>query len=675
MDFNIDMSQFHDSFFEEADEGIKVMESELIDLVPNGSDNEVIHTIFRAAHSIKGSASTFGFEAISKFTHSIETLLDKLRNDELVVTQEIITVLLESVDGLGNMLASEKSGETYDNDTIAELTARLDAFTSPPDQDDDSQNRQTDQSTGNDTTESGKENDNAPPPLDDRPEQEWKIAFLPDPKMFYSGNDPLRLIRELRSLGAISTEAVTDKLPDLDALDVHDCYLGWYITLRTTASREDIEDVFVWVQDECKLRIENLSRRMILTDRRATPTASGRRKTDHEQQSIRVSTEKVDKLLNLVGELVITQSILNSVCHDQGEELSERLQQSLEQLERNTRDLQEQTMSIRMLPVENAFQRLPRIVHDLSLAQGKKVSLELSGETTELDKTILEKIGDPLVHLVRNAIDHGIEPPEERLHNGKPEQGLISIRAIHKEGHVVIQVSDDGKGMDTEKILATAIDKQIVVDGESLSDGDTLNLIFEPGFSTAANVSDISGRGVGMDVVKQNINDLGGKVDISSNINKGTTFTIKLPLTLAILDGQIVKVGDQTYIIPLHSIVETIVFDPENIKTVSGKLQMYQYREQYIPVIKLAELFNIDGESPADADDSSGEPGLLVIFDEGDRNTGVLVDKVAGQQQVVIKSLKKNYSHVPGLTGATILGDGSVALILDVLSLNDAGSA
>ncbi len=673
MEIDIDMSQFHDIFFEEAIEGIEIMEKELLNLHPGESDSEIVNTIFRAAHSIKGSASTFGFEDIGKFTHSIETMLDKLRNNELETTQELISAILTAVDCLSNMLACEKSGETHDMSKIQSIAATLDAFSSQTITDNTRLETEKNLPDTSDKTQEAS---------DDTPVKTWKISFFPDEKLFYTGNDPLRLIRELQTLGKLTVEIVTDKLPDFDNFDAHNCYLGWHIQLQGHVNQEQIEEVFAWVEGDCKLDIINQTEQRTTPDRRHNDRAGGRRKTDNEHRSIRVSTDKVDELLNLVGELVITQSILSSVCNSQGLEASERLHECLEQLERNTRDLQEQTMSIRMLPVDNAFQRIPRIVHDLSIAQGKDVILELSGKSTELDKTVLEKIGDPLVHLVRNAIDHGIESPESRVSAGKPKQGVISIKAVHEGGHIVLRISDDGKGIDPEKVLASAINKKIVDEEDNLTDAQIINLIFQPGFSTAAVVSDISGRGVGMDVVKQNITDLGGSVEIWSKKGIGSTFTIKLPLTLAILDGQIVTVGDQTFIIPLHSISETLVFDEAQKNTVAEKSELYQYRERYIPIIRLNELFNIEYKTESDTetkehDDTdlaiiknNRQSNLLVVFDAGEKLAGILVDDVIGQQQVVIKSLEKNYNNVPGITGATILGDGSVALILDLLNLS-----
>ena len=651
MEIDINLSQFHDIFFEESFEGIEAMESQLLNLSPGTADKEVINTIFRAAHSIKGSASTFGFSDISDFTHKMETILDRMRNNELEITQELVSVLLSAVDSLNNMLISSKESKPHDATIIQDVSLRLESFASDAPA----------KTTVPDSNPA--KGDEQAKTHDEEPETRWRIGFFPDEKLFYTGNDPLRLIRELEKLGEFAIKVETDRVPEFDDLNVHNCYFGWRIQLQGHITREQIEEVFAWVEGDCRLEITREMERRTRKDRRRAPEQPGRRRTDNEHRSIRVSTDKIDNLLNLVGELVITQSILNRVCSDQGSGASDKLLDSLEQLERNTRDLQEQTMSIRMLPVDNAFQRIPRIVHDLSIAQGKKVSLEFSGETTELDKTVLEKIGDPLVHLVRNALDHGIESPETRTMNGKPEQGTISINASHEGGYVMLRISDDGRGINPDKVLATAVENNLVAEDEELSDTQILNLVFLPGFSTAAEVSDISGRGVGMDVVKRNISDLGGTVDIHSEKGVGSTFTIKLPLTLAILDGQIVKVGKQIFIIPLHSIKETVMFHEEDANLVAGKAELYSYRDEYIPVSRLHSLFNIEAEENID------HPRLLVIFDVGERHIGILVDDVIEQQQVVIKSLENNYKSVAGLAGATVLGDGSVALIIDVMGL------
>lgn len=651
MEIDINLSQFHDIFFEESFEGIEIMESELLNLSPGTADKEIINTIFRAAHSIKGSAGTFGFSEISGFTHKIETVLDKMRNDELGITQQLISVLLSAVDSLNNMLISHREAMPYDTSLVENVSAQLETLAPPA---------STDNSPAEQESCQGKKQTGG---TDQVPEQRWRIGFFPHEKMFYSGNDPLRIIRELESLGEFAIKAEVDNLPDFDDLDVHNCYLGWRMQIQGQITREQIEEVFAWVEGDCRLEITREIERRSPEDRRKAPEQSGRRKSDSEHRSIRVSTDKIDNLLNLVGELVITQSILNRVCNDLDMVSSDKFLACLEQLERNTRELQEQTMSIRMLPVDNTFQRIPRIVHDLSIAQGKQVTLEFSGETTELDKTVLEKIGDPLVHLVRNALDHGIETPDMRASKGKPEQGTIKINASHEGGYVILRISDDGNGINSEKLLATAIEKNLVAEGEELTESQIQNMIFLPGLSTSNEVSDISGRGVGMDVVRRNISDLGGTVDVWSQQGIGSTFTIRLPLTLAILDGQVVRVGNQIFIIPLHSIKETVIFYDCDANTVAGKVELYKYRDEYIPLIRLTELFNIEPETNA------GHPKLLVVFDIGDKHIGILVDDVTGQQQVVIKSLENNYKSVPGLAGATVLGDGSVALILDVLGL------
>ena len=651
MEIDINLSQFHDIFFEESFEGIEMMESELLSLSPGTADKEIINTIFRAAHSIKGSAGTFGFSEISDFTHKMETVLDKMRNDELEITQQLISVLLSAVDSLNNMLISYREAKPCDTSLVENVSAQLERLTPQAGTD----NSPTEQESCQGKKQAGG--------TDQSPEQRWRIGFFPNEKLFYSGNDPLRLIRELQTLGEFAIKAEVDNLPDFDDLDVHNCYLGWRMQIQGQITREQIEEVFAWVEGDCRLEITREIERRLPEDRRKAPEQSGRRKTDSEHRSIRVSTDKIDNLLNLVGELVITQSILNRICNDLDMGSSDKFPACLEQLERNTRELQEQTMSIRMLPVDNTFQRIPRIVHDLSIAQGKQVALEFSGETTELDKTVLEKIGDPLVHLVRNALDHGIETPDIRASKGKPEQGTIKINASHEGGYVILRISDDGNGINSDKLMATAIEKNLVAEDEELSESQIHNMIFLPGLSTSNEVSDISGRGVGMDVVKRNISDLGGTVDVWSEQDIGSTFTIRLPLTLAILDGQIVRVGNQIFIMPLHSIKETLIFHDRDANTVAAKVELYKYRDEYIPLIRLTELFNIEPGTSTD------HPELLVVFDIGDKHIGILVENVIGQQQVVIKSLENNYKSVPGLTGATVLGDGSVALILDVPGL------
>ncbi|MDH5409514.1 MAG: chemotaxis protein CheW, partial [Gammaproteobacteria bacterium] len=392
-----------------------------------------------------------------------------------------------------------------------------------------------------------------------------------------------------------------------------------------------------------------------------------KRKSGGEASSIRVSIDKVDELINTVGELVITQSMLGQFgeVEDLNNSHLEKMRDGLAQLERNTRELQEAVMRIRMLPISFAFQRFPRLVHDLSAQLGKKVELKMSGEHTELDKTVMEKIGDPLVHLVRNSMDHGIEKPENRVDANKHETGVVHLNAYHQGGNIVIEIIDDGAGLNTEKILAKAKSLGLVTDSENMTEEQIHDLIFNPGFSTADEVSDVSGRGVGMDVVRRNIRSLGGTVDVKSVQGEGSTFTIRLPLTLAILDGQLVRVGSETYIIPLVSIVESVQLDEGKINIVSGRGEVYKLRDEFIPIVRLYHIFSI----PFDMNDD--ERGLLVVVEADGEKIALFVDELLGQQQVVIKSLETNFKKVEGLSGATILGDGTVALILDVKGLFD----
>ena len=490
------------------------------------------------------------------------------------------------------------------------------------------------------------------------------------------------MFRELRELGEFYAVPNLNRLPPLSDLASEDCYLSWEATLISDCTQDDIKEVFVWVEDECELEIvaENtvsgdtivektdvISSQLLTANANAVqvknnPTVAAERRSggSAENFSIRVDIEKIDSLINMVGELVITQSMLSQLGEEFDVSRLEKLRDGLGQLERNTRELQESVMRIRMIPISFAFNRFPRMIHDLCNKLGKKVQLKLSGEATELDKTVMEKIGDPLVHLVRNAMDHGIEMPEEREANGKPPTGTVHLNAFHQGGNIVIEISDDGAGINPQKILAKAAERGLVEEGVELSQPKIIDLLFQPGFSTADKVTDVSGRGVGMDVVRKNIQELGGTIDVQSVQGKGSTFTVRLPLTLAILDGQLVRVGDHTYIIPLVSIVESLQVQKKNVNAIAGKTELYKLRDEYIPVIRLYEAFNIR------PDTKSLENGLLVVVEGDGKKAGLLVDDLLAQQQVVIKSLETNFRRIDGLSGATILGDGTVALILDV---------
>lgn len=624
----IDLSQFHEVFFEESIEGLDTMESNLLGLDIENPDPEIINTLFRAAHSIKGGAGTFGFDGISNFTHVVESLLDEIRDQKRSMTKVLVNILLEAVDCVRHMIEYSKENKNYDEDRIFDLKERLASL-----------------------------------PKEDPVSAGWKIDFLPREHMLRTGNDPFRLIRELYSLGQLVITAQTERLPAFSELDPENCYLGWNMLLKGGASREHIADIFEWVEGDCELRIYLEGERRRRLERRADhiDTEAEAQLTGQEAASIRVGIDKVDSLINLVGELVITQSMLSRSVKDIDINEYDSLMEGIELLERNTRELQEQAMRIRMLPIDFVFQRLLRLVHDLCRSLGKQAEIKLYGNSTEVDKTVLEKIGDPMVHLIRNAVDHGIEAPQQRRSMGKPETGLIEVSAYHESGNIIIKIKDDGKGLDHEKILAKARERNLVKEDEELAETQIQNLIFQPGFSTAEQISNVSGRGVGMDVVKRNINTLGGDIEVISKAGMGSTFIIRLPLTLAILDGQLVQVGKEIFIIPLTTIVESVQINPEHFKKVSGKSEVYRFREEYVPVIRLNDIFRVKSNG-------DGKRGLLVITETGQR-AGLFVDDVIGQQQVVIKSLESNFRHVKGLTGATILGDGTVAMILDVPSL------
>ena len=656
---SIDVTQFHQAFFEEAAEGLETMESALIALGERGADPELVNAIFRAAHSMKGGAATFGFQALADFTHLLETLLEQVRAGARPVDQALVDVLLAAVDALRGLLEAARGAGEADAQAVAEVEGQLRALLG-----------ESAAATG-----SGGAGGRAPA-AEGMPVRRWRIRFRPHPHLLRTGNEPLRILRELAALGRLEAELDLSRLPGIDTLDPHDCHLAWDLRLEGPVERVQIDEIFEWVEDDCDLEIELEREAETVKDTPAQPPARATAGTGPEARprgetgSIRVSIDKIDALINMVGELAITQSMLGQI----GERLEgldaacvERLRDGLAQLERNTRELQESVMRVRMVPISFVFSRFPRLVRDLGRKLGKEVRLEVSGEQTELDKTVMERIGDPLVHLVRNAVDHGIETPEARRAAGKPEAGTVRLNAYHKGGNIVIEVSDDGAGLDRDRILAKARAQGLVDAGAELEDHQVYELIFEPGFSTAEAVTDVSGRGVGMDVVRRNIRELGGSIEVRSEPGRGSTFTIRLPLTLAILDGQLVRVGAEIYVVPLVSIVESAQLRPEHLDRVAGGAEVYRLREEYVPVLRLRALLRTG------TDARPTERPLLVVVEGDGQKAGLVVDELLGQQQVVIKSLESNFRRVEGISGATILGDGTVALILDIGGLVQLG--
>ena len=657
----MDLAQFHEAFFEESFEAVESMEAALLKLDVGAPDPEVINTVFRVAHSIKGGAGMFNFADIASFTHTLETLLDGVRAGRTRLTTEVMNLLLKSVDVMREMLGATQRKQSFDPQRVADLQFDLEVAVAK--------------------TSAAQAPDVAAPPAA-AAVSDWRIGVKPLENMLSRGNEPLALFAAVAELGELSVEASVGEIPPLASIDPHRCYVRWQLGLRSSASREQIAEAFEWVEGDCDLTIEVAGAATPAAAPPAQPAAAPAGPAPAEPppaaakaapkpegaaqgdaSSIRVSTQKIDELINTVGEVVITQSMLAQLGALAEGACAERLRSGLAQLERNVRELHESVMRVRMLPIGFAFSRFPRLVRDVAQRLGKQIDLKLTGEQTELDKTVLERIGDPLVHLVRNSIDHGIEMPDERLKAGKSAAGTVHLEAFHRGSAIIIEVSDDGRGLDCERILAKARSRGLVGAGETPSEEAIFELIFLPGFSTAEQATDLSGRGVGMDVVRRNIKSLGGKIDITSARGRGSRFTISLPLTLAIVDGQSVCVGSETYIVPLVSIVESLQIRAGGVNRLSNAGEVISFRGDYLPLLRLHELFGVEARARAIHD------GLVVVVEGDGQRVGLFVDDLRGQQQVVIKSLETNYGQVPGISGATILGDGSVALILDVPGL------
>ena len=677
----IDLTQFHEAFYEESFEAIAQMEEALLRLDVGTPDPELINTIFRVAHSIKGGAATFGFGQIASFTHTLETLLDELRGQRMKVTSALSDLLLRSVDVMREMLRAQQGRQTVDAQRVADLQFDLEL---------------TVVQKGGGAAAAAPAAARPAPPADVMRGTLYQIGFRPFLHLLARGNDPLRMFRELRDLGDLQVTVDVSALPDFDEFDPENCYLSWTLRLRTEAARQSIVEVFDWAEGDCELKVtaieaepaasaavqqavpqpsvaaaapERTAATAHAEDAEARPAKSSDPAKGSDASSIRVSTEKIEDLMNSVGELVITQSMLGQFGALLDGALGERLRSGLAQLERNVRELQESVMRVRMVPISFVFSRFPRMVRDLSQRLGKQVEIRMTGGETELDKTVLEKIGDPLVHLVRNSIDHGIESPEQRQASGKDSRGTVHLHAYHRGSSITVEVSDDGGGLKRERILAKARERGLIGADELLSDQEVSNLIFLAGFSTHDQATDVSGRGVGMDVVKRNVDELGGSIEVHSDPGKGSRFTITLPLTLAIVDGQTVAVGDESYIVPLTAIVESLQMRTALVNHVVGHGEVLSFRGEYLPVVRLQKVFQARCGQARDPED-----GLIMVVEGDGRRVGLCVDELLGQQQVVVKTLEANYGHVDGIAGATILGDGSVALILDVAGLTRSAS-
>lgn len=618
----IDMQQFHASFFEESLEHLDEMERTLMQMDLTAPEVDDLDCIFRAAHSIKGGSGIFGFEALGVVTHVMENLLDRAREGNFLLAQETVDLLLVTGDLLRTIVVTYRNGAVIPWAEVNQATERLESALFGAER---SEER---------ASEAG---------------QDPGFGFFETPALVSNDDDSFGFFDDPSPSANTEAFGFFDDMPGTPADAGPAADVTESPATRTTPSVHSNEE------EERKPKSDSAP---------ATgPSRSPGRITAKDSASIRVDTQKVDQLINLVGELVITQSMLMEIGKEVSGATGERLERVLGELERNSRELQESVMSVRMLPISFAFSRFPRLVRDLASKLGKSIDLLIEGGETELDKGLIEKLVDPLTHLVRNSIDHGIEPPATRRQQGKPEQGCVTLRALQQGGRVLIEVVDDGHGLNREKILAKALERGLMVPDDP-SDQDVWSLIMQPGFSTAEQVTEVSGRGVGMDVVKRNLEALGGRLEIESEAGQGTRFSIQLPLTLAIVDGMGVLAGGQIFIVPLVNIVESMAPEADAIKELGGHNQLLAVRDDYWPVLSLPRLMQLE-DTHGDPDG----PSIMVLVDAGRRRFALKVDDLLGQQQVVIKSLERHYRRVPGLAGATIMGDGSVALILDVEAL------
>jgi two-component system, chemotaxis family, sensor kinase CheA len=635
------IDKYKQAFQDEARELLVELESALLELDQKRDDREVVGRAFRALHTIKGSGAMFGFDDVAGFAHNLETAFDRLRNGQLAATADLINLTLAAGDQIKSMLDEAAGCGTVDQGRSASILTELRQLTGSPD------------------PQAGmKSLPSAACDVITGVTHDWRIGFRPGQDVLLNGTNPLLILRELRELGELRIDLNTASIPPLGEIDAERCYLAWNMVLTTTAGSEAIRDIFIFVEDDCELTIEALDHVVATRSKVAAPTrqsapdlrnpaASG------TSSSIRVSTEKLDQLVNLVGELVTVQARLSEVA---GRRDDADIVDISEAVDRLTAALRENSMSIRMLPLKATFERFRRLVHDLGTDLGKEVDFTIEGADTELDKTVIDQLNDPLVHLIRNSMDHGIETPEGRRAVGKRPTGTIHLSARHSGAHVLIQVSDDGRGLDVEAVRSRAVEQGLIDNSARLSEAEIFSLILAPGFSTAREVTDVSGRGVGMDVVRRSIEGLRGSIDIGSKPGVGLTVTLRLPLTLAIIDGLLVRVADAHFILPLANSLECVELTSQDILDSHGK-HLAHVRGEIIPYIRLSEYFLMGAARP--------EREQIMIVETEHGHYGFVVDQVLGDHQTVIKNLGRLYRNVQVVSGATILGNGTVALILD----------
>jgi two-component system chemotaxis sensor kinase CheA len=696
------------TFFEESNEGLEAIDAGLADMREGAESEETINAVFRAIHSVKGGAGVFGFEDLVNFAHVFETVLDAIRHGTLSPSSETLAVLFKASDVLADLVAMARAGEPVPAGYGVECRGSLEGLIGPPE--DAAEGEAAPDFDGIEFVPVRADSFDAPENENNNlSERAFLIRFRPKPE-FLKSQDPLFLLHELRALGTLDLTADAEGLPPLAELAPDASYIGWTGTLRTSWTREDIERVFAFVADQCDLEVSELEAPEVAasadagTDAGFDPAPPQLRdapplvpesvpapvvaepepsvppvvlaaEAPREARggtvmpaatTIRVELEKIDRVVNMVGEIVIAQAMLGQVVQELPPDVTGRLAQRLEDVFHHTRELKNSVMSMRAQPVKTVFQRMTRLVRELSAKTGKKVLLEMQGENAEVDKTVIERLTDPITHIIRNSIDHGIELPTARLDAGKKETGTIRLSAEQRGGRIVIEIQDDGAGINSERVLRKARERRLIAADAALTPEEINNLIFLPGFSTAEAISDISGRGVGMDVVRRNIQELGGRISLKSEEGRGMSIELALPLTLAVMDGMIVRVARETYVMPISAIVECIRPARSDIRPLIGTSGALQIRGSIIPLVYLGDLFDV----PAFVRDPA-ECTVIVVEGSDAARLGLVVDELCGHQQVVIKSIEENYGRVPGIAAATILGNGRVAFIVDIDKLSE----
>lgn len=675
------MAEIREVFFQECEEQLGELEAGLLRMDGGSKDAETVNAVFRAVHSIKGGAGIFALDALVRFAHVFETTLDAIRAGRMAADPHVMSLLLRAADALMDLVRAARQGEAIADTQTQDLVAEFNALAAGG-------------------TPAAEAKPAAPPQPPSPPVQapaspplrSWVIRLTPRAALYAKANETALLLRELSLLGDIETEVDASALPDLADLDPEAAYLSWNIVLTTDKDHAAIRSVFDFVEDDCDLEIferpdfsffDGDSMPSVTTESAPAPAASPGADSDAPpppaapnpvetmaaqaesastvSQTIRVDLDRVDRMIDLVGELVITEAMLSQRVLEAGLARTSAVAMALEELEALTREIQDSVMAIRAQPVRAVFQRMPRLVRELAAHTGKQVRLVTEGESTEVDKTVIERIADPLTHMIRNAIDHGLESTEKRLAAGKPAEGLVRLTALHRSGRIVIEVADDGAGINRTRVKQKAIENGLISPDAQLTDDEIDNLIFLPGFSTASQISDISGRGVGMDVVRRSVQAMGGRISITSRPGLGSTFTLSLPLTLAVLDGMVVKTSDQTLIVPLAAVLETLRPSMSDIHPLDNRTSVLALRGGYVPMVDVAEVLEFGNHAtPPD------QCVALLVESEGGNRAILLVDEIQGQRQVVIKSIEANYRAVYGIAAATVMGDGHVALILDV---------